>query len=327
MKKLITLSTVVFLAFIWMGCSSSSETESSSAVMNDLPDSTYSTSKTRLQTATTSLNLADSLISTPQTSADSTENLAKTNKSRISKMIREADVELSFIDRSLEGLNSEAPRFKEIRKESDLLHVKVITLTDKAGLGAKKANYAKRRLIVPGEEWNFDQAPEITTDPRVNAVVAFKEQSYQDKDFEFRSIKKDSLVFDFKMYRDWIPSEKMVGKVISYNDPTGAVIITMNNSTAQFDSLNYWTAIYEASAYGKNQLPSADQHFSKDRLEALGADQSYLARYHVANKEIAAVFLQKQNKVVSVFVEYPNGFLTSDDADLINEFLNYIKFR
>lgn len=333
MKKLIFLLNITLLFSLWIGCSSSDETQNAQTpVEGDLSDSTYQDCKVGLASATQSLKIADSLLSIQYSdtslTSDSLKAIQPNNTENAKSYIRNADASLSVVDRKIEPANHSGTRFLEIRKEADLLHVKVITLSDKAGIGTtQQANVAKRRLIIPGEEWNFDKPAVVTTDTRVNAVIAFKEQSYAAKGFEFRTVQKDSLVFDFKMYKEWIGSEKQVGRVISYNSAGEKIIVTMNNTSAQFDTLTYWTAIYEASAYGKNQLAVADRKFSSDRLASIGAEQSYLARYHLESKEIAALFLQKGNMVVSVFVEYPNGSLSSDDADIINQFLNSVKFR
>jgi len=307
-RNLLFISLFALLAY---SCSSTEE-----ATVK--PDSEKSVS----DIATSNLNNADSsLVIAANFIAVDSLNDAKNNLDAADSFIATADNSLNSVPDSITTYNDLKSRALSLRQKSFNLRQK----TEKNVVYS--SNTAKRRLINPGEAWDFDKAPEITTDIRVSPVKFYTEKTPGLSIDEFRTVSKDSLIFDFRMYKEWMSSEKFIGKVISYNNPQNKIIITMNSSKSQVDSLKFWAAIYEASAYGQNQLPKSEQSFQQEKLQSVGATQSYLARYHFKSTEIATVFLQKGNDIIAVFVEYPNGTLSETETLIINQFLNTIKFK
>lgn len=350
MKKLILLLNIIIVLSFWVGCSSSDEAQNSdgSAVADstskvELSDSAYAALQENITVADKTVNEADSILKVMNrnitktdamlTQADSLRKeaevaIAQKEIEKAKGLISRADSILAVSDQRIKRTDQNSEKTKSLKDKLAIVQIKANSVLGNADTSAEHVSrIAKRRLIIPGEAWDFDKAPEITTDTRVSPVKFYTDKNPVNSD-DFRTVAKDSLIFGFRMYRDWQNSEKLVGNVISYNSPDSKIIITMNSSKSQVDSLKYWASIYEASAYGKNQLPQSEQSFPSDKMESLGgATQSYIARYHFQSTEIVTVFLQKGQDIIASFVEYPNGSLSSSEAEIINQFLNTIKFK
>ncbi len=307
-RNLLFISLFAFLAY---SCSSIEE----ATVKSESEKSVSDIATSNLNNADSSLVIAGNLIS-----VDSLADAKKTLDASDS-YIATADNSLNSVPDSITTYNDLKSRALSLRQKSFILRQKTETNV------VYTSNTAKRRLINPGEAWDFDKTPEITTDIRINPVKFYTEKTAGLGIDEFRTVSKDSLIFDYRIYKEWQTSEKFIGKVISYNNPQNKVIITMNSSKSQVDSLKFWAAIYEASAYGQNQMAKSEQTFPQEKLQSVGATQSYVARYHIKSTEIATVFLQKGNDIIAVFVEYPNGTLSETETQIINQFLNTIKFK
>ncbi|MCK6601007.1 MAG: hypothetical protein L6Q77_04215 [Bacteroidetes bacterium] len=296
--------------------------------LNILENKTVTTESAPVQETSTENGTAGTVTDSSEFAGQKSSSVdIRGNMLKARQLVIDADSSLSFVTTGLTGLD---PKQKETVYLSDRHHkLKNISrdlnnLTASAGM---QNTVASRRLIDPNAEWDFDAKTPITTDPRVNPVKAYLEKNLADNGNIYKTISKDSLVFTFRIPDAWRKNEKFKKPVISYTSPDGKIIVTMNQSSAAVDSVHYWASIYEASSYGKNQLSGQYTRYPKSRTQAIGANQSYSAKYHFGSKEIAAVFLQKNNEVISAFIEYPNGSLNDGETGIINLILNSVKFR
>lgn len=308
-----------------------------------LPDSTFGEVSTLLNDADTTLSKANTYINDAASGVSKAETLisladsarvnaqvaiARKNLEEGKRLIARADSLLAIADKSIASTDQSLEQTQDLRRKSKSLIMKSGDLIGKTVTIEQKPVYAMRRLLVPGEPWDFDQPLSPTTDPRVNPILFLSEfkpsEEFLDQN---RTVSKDDLTFQFRIHNEWRGSEKYHGKVVSYLSPDSKIIVTLNESPAYIDSLHFWAAIYEASAYGKNQLSGFQSVYSKEKMGSLGADQSYIAKYHYRDREVSAIFLQKDKTIVSCFVEYPNGSLSDHDVEKINYLLTTVKFK
>ncbi|NUQ79971.1 MAG: hypothetical protein HUU10_00040 [Bacteroidetes bacterium] len=257
-----------------------------------------------------------------------TQSLSNQEKLQLARgMVLEADSLLRSSELAIPALDSAQRETDYLRERQIRLTLFIADLKNLTASAGMNSTVATRKLIEPGAPWTFDSKPALTTDPRVNPVKALLEQSLNEYDEVFKTVQKDTMVCQFQVPDSWLGSEKFKGTVISYRSPNDKIILTINQLTASVDSLQFWANIYEASSYGKNQLLGNYTKIPAQRLQSLGGDQSYLAKYHFRDKEVATLFIQKNERIISTFVEYPNGSLTEKEADLINVIMNSVRFK
>ena len=144
--------------------------------------------------ATSNLNNADSsLVVAGNLIAVDSLDIAKNSLDAADSYIATADNSLNSVPDSVTTYNDLKSRALSLRQKAFILRQK----TEKSVVyTSNTSNMAKRRLINPGEPWDFDKVPEVTTDIRINPVRFYSEKVAGLSIDEFRTVSKDSLIFD-----------------------------------------------------------------------------------------------------------------------------------
>jgi hypothetical protein len=161
---------------------------------------------------------------------------------------------------------------------------------------------------------------EITTDTRINPVLAIRQGAVGNGGFNMQTIVDTSLGCTYAIPSEWMSSRRSYLNLINFFG-NSKISVVYSVAIKTFDSTNIWMQIQEALSYGKNQLPRTDWRMDTVSESKANASQSYFGRYSFNGRQYNMGFFRFGNYQFNVIIDHPLNTLTEEETKVINYML------
>lgn len=157
----------------------------------------------------------------------------------------------------------------------------------------------------------------VTTDPKVNPALAIRTGRISAGATPIEKVTEAGLGCEYFIPTGWKASKHEYKNLVNYYYDN-RISVTISVAKPMFDSLQFWSQVQEATAYGKNQIPKSDWRFDPATETKSKVDQSYMGRYQFGGKQYNTAFFRHGEYQFNLIIDHPVNGLKEGEADLIN---------